>query len=71
MSEEMEPLKPCRSHGPDGQACTLPRGHKSGWQDVHSANGIQWTGGVRTPALSYREDSGHMSEADHQTWGRL
>jgi hypothetical protein len=60
----------CRSVGPEGEQCASKRWHK---RQMHQSNKrIEWSGGVRTPAI-YRVYPGnsHLAEADYQTWMRL
>lgn len=68
MTHDPAAPSPCRSTSPDGTACRKPRGHR---RAVHvDTGGRQWDGGVRTAATWRREDHGHLSEADLQTWAR-
>ena len=53
----------CPSVSPDGTGCSKPERHKKA---VHTADGTQWTGGIRSAASWVRRDDGHMSEADYQ-----
>ncbi|MCI4659766.1 hypothetical protein [Cryobacterium zhongshanensis] len=68
----------CRAKDPNGEPCVRDRAHpysdSAGPKTAHhTADKTAFYGGIKTPARFYLgpADTGHVSEADRQTWMRL